>query len=78
MSELKSRRFADQEPDFGDPDFEGVDTYKELSNSTEGVNITDEFFDKDNPTETKRMHDEIEKNGEDPTGKNMPIRRVKG
>jgi hypothetical protein len=78
MSELKSRRFADQEPDFGDPDFEGVDTYKELSSSTKGVNITDEFFDEDNPSETKRMQEELEKDGEDPTDKNMPAWRIKG
>ena len=78
MSELSSRRFPDEEPEFGDSDYQGKDSYKDLDEKTSGLKVTDEIFDSENRADAKRIREEAEKIGEDPTGKNYTIRSVKG
>jgi hypothetical protein len=79
MSELKNARFPAEEPEFGDSDYQGTDSYKSLDGkSISGISIEDEIFDQGNPGDAKRIQEESEKSGEDPTGKNLATRRNGG
>ena len=74
MSQDMPTRHPDEEPDYGHPDYSGDDAYNEQDIEMGGITSVDRKFDDENWYEAKRIIEETPQ-GEDPTGKNIDIRK---